>query len=104
MTARRKDEHQESVDPWRGFRGQTWRERINVRDFIQANYTPYAGEADFLCGPTRRTQKLWHQIETLLAQERGRGVLDVSQTPSSITAHDAGYIDQRLEKIVGLQN
>jgi formate C-acetyltransferase len=76
---------------------------VNVRDFIQANYTPYAGESDFLRGPTKRTQKLWHQIETLLAEERQRGVLDVSQEPSSITAHEAGYIDRRLEKIVGLQ-
>ncbi len=103
MTAKRKSEHEQPLDPWRGFRGQIWRGRINVRDFIQNNYTPYAGEAEFLSGPTQRTQKLWHQIEKLLAEERQRGVLDVSQKPSSINAHDAGYIDQRLEKIVGLQ-
>lgn len=90
-------------DPWRGFSGDGWRKRIDLHDFIQRNYTPYSGEADFLKGPTRRTRKLWRRVESLLARERQRGVLDVSQVPSSITAHDAGYIDRHLERIVGLQ-
>ena len=79
---------------------------INVRDFIVANYTPYDGDGSFLTGPTQRTKKLWDELSQLLEQERntpGR-VLDAdTKTISTITAHEAGYIDKDLEQIVGLQ-
>src|SRR5262245_39824387 len=80
-----------------------WTKEINVRHFIQQNYTPYHGDETFLAGPTARTQTIWKMLSDLFIEERKKGVLDVSQIPSSITAHDAGYIDQGLEVIVGLQ-
>ncbi len=90
--------------PWDGFSDGSWRNAIDVRGFIQENYTPYLGDASFLAGPTDRTRKLWDELSDLLKKEREAGVLDVSaDTPSSITAHDAGYIDRDLEIIVGLQ-
>jgi formate C-acetyltransferase len=88
---------------WRGFTAGPWTERIDVRDFIQRNYTPYEGDAAFLTPATERTQNLWTRLGELFEQERERGVLDVSQTPSSILAHDPGYIDRENELIVGLQ-
>lgn len=90
-------------EPWRGFAGSVWRERIDVRDFIQRNYTPYEGDAAFLAPATARTDALWDELLPLLAEERAKGVLDVSQVPSTITAHGPGYIDRDLELIVGLQ-
>jgi formate C-acetyltransferase len=93
-----------SADPWCGFRGDTWRERIDVRAFIQANYTPYEGDAAFLAGPTERTTGVWAKITALFPEERRKGVLDIdATTPSSITAHRPGYIDRERELIVGLQ-
>ncbi len=103
MTADSKLEQSARLEPWRGFGGETWRKRVDLQDFIQRNYTPYSGEADFLQGPTSRTRKLWHKVESLLAKERQQGVLGVSQVPSSITAHEPGYIDRELERVVGLQ-
>lgn len=92
------------LDAWRGFKGDAWREKVAVRDFIQDNYTPYEGDDSFLCGPTERTTKVWGKIEELMKEERAKGVLDVSSDRgSSITAHDAGYIDKDNEVIVGLQ-
>ena len=88
---------------WRGFRSGSWTTRINVRDFIQRNYTPYEGDASFLPGPTERTRAVWDLLTPLLAEETARGVLAVSQEPSTILAHDPGYIDKELELIVGLQ-
>lgn len=89
---------------WTGFTPGPWTTEINVRDFIQRNYTPYTGEADFLASITPRTQALWNQVKDLMAQERERDILDVdTAVPSSITAHGPGYIDQSLEQIVGLQ-
>ncbi|RIX40262.1 MAG: formate acetyltransferase, partial [Rhodocyclales bacterium GT-UBC] len=88
---------------WEGFTGDAWRNRVDVRAFIQANYTPYLGDASFLKGPTARTTGLWATLQVLLKQEQQKGVLDVSLAPSSITAHAAGYIDQANEIIVGLQ-
>jgi formate C-acetyltransferase len=88
---------------WRGFTPGAWSESIAVRDFIQRNYRPYDGDASFLAGPTERTTRLWAELSELFTLERARGVLDVSQIPSSITAHDPGYIDRGLELIVGLQ-
>ena len=91
---------------WEGFADGEWQASINVRDFIQKNYTPYEGDASFLAGPTARTTALWAKMAELLKKEQQSkgGVLDVSANiPTSITAHDAGYIDQSLEVIVGLQ-
>jgi formate C-acetyltransferase len=88
---------------WRGFRPGLWQKEINVRDFIQQNYEPYDGDGSFLTGPTPRTQKLWAALNDLFVEERRKGVLDVSQIPSSITAHKPGYIDRDNEIIVGLQ-
>jgi formate C-acetyltransferase len=88
---------------WEGFAPGPWQERVDVRDFIQRNYSPYTGDAAFLAPATERTTQLWAEVAELFAQERARGVLDVSQVPSSITAHTPGYIDRDKELIVGLQ-
>jgi formate C-acetyltransferase len=88
---------------WRGFAPGAWQKRVNLRDFIQRNYTPYEGDDSFLQGPTPRTTGLWKTLTPLLAQEREKGILDVSQVPSSILAHGPGYIDKANEIIVGLQ-
>ncbi|WP_024707650.1 formate C-acetyltransferase [Martelella sp. AD-3] len=93
------------ADPWSGFSDGAWRTAIDVRNFIQENYTPYEGDASFLTPATERTKQLWDELSDLLKQERAKGgVLDVSaDKPSTITAHDAGYINKDLEIIVGLQ-
>jgi len=88
---------------WRGFRPGTWSTRIAVRDFIQLNYTPHEGDSSFLAGPTERTRNLWKKLLPMITEETKKGVLDVSQVPSSIIAHGPGYIDRNLELIVGLQ-
>ena len=90
-------------DAWRGFAPGPWTEGTQVRDFIQRNYALYEGDAAFLAPATERTEKLWERLGALFEQERERGVLDVSQIPSGITAHDPGYIDENAELIVGLQ-
>ena len=93
-----------AIDPWSGFAPGVWQQQVDVRDFIQRNYTPYDGDERFLAPATERTRALWQALGTLLAQERERGVLDVStDRPAGITAHAAGYIDQGQELIVGLQ-
>ncbi|HUL83797.1 MAG TPA: formate C-acetyltransferase [Gammaproteobacteria bacterium] len=88
---------------WDGFRSGLWQSEINVRDFIQNNYTPYDGDEAFLAPATARTKKIWKKLTDLFIEERKKGVLDVSQIPSSITAHAPGYIDKANEVIVGLQ-
>ena len=88
---------------WQGFKTGLWQKEINVRDFIQQNYTPYEGNESFLAPATERTKRLWQRLTELFVIERKKGVLDVSQVPSSITAHGPGYIDQNNEVIVGLQ-
>jgi formate C-acetyltransferase len=88
---------------WEGFQGALWQREINVRAFIQLNYTPYEGDGTFLAPATARTKKLWDTLTKLFVEERKKGVLDVSQIPSSITAHAPGYIDKDNEIIVGLQ-
>jgi len=93
----------EVASPWAGFQLGLWQKEINVRDFIQQNYLPYEGDESFLAPATERTKKLWSGLEKLFVEERRKGVLDVSQTPSSITAHGPGYIDRKNEIIVGLQ-
>ena len=93
---------------WEGFEGRMWKDEINVRDFIQKNYTPYDGDSSFLAGPTESTNKLWGALSKLQKEERAKGgVLDCeTKIVSSITAYGPGYIDESLkdeEKIVGLQ-
>jgi formate C-acetyltransferase len=92
-----------SVSPWEGFQTGLWNSEINVRDFIQQNYQPYDGDDGFLKGATPRTLGIWKKLTDLFVEERKKGVLDVSQIPSSITAHGPGYIDRENEIIVGLQ-
>ena len=92
-----------NTSPWHGFRTGLWQKEINVRDFIQQNYEPYDGDESFLSPATKRTLKIWEQLQKLFIEERKKGVLDVSQIPSSITAHAPGYIDKASEIIVGLQ-
>ncbi|MFF7452278.1 MULTISPECIES: formate C-acetyltransferase [unclassified Streptomyces] len=92
------------AEAWRGFAGTRWRARIDVRDFIQANYTPYEGGPEFLAGPTERTLAVWGKVARLFPEERRKGILDVDPgTPSTITSHRPGYIDRDRELIVGLQ-
>src|SRR6187401_3255674 len=92
-----------SQGPWRGFTPGAWQDRVNLRDFIQRNYTAYEGDHKFLAEATQRTKDMWQKLQPLLAQEREKGILDVSQVPSSILAHGPGYIDKEHELIVGLQ-
>ena len=87
----------------RGFKPGLWSKEINVRNFIQNNHEPYYGDESFLAGPTKRTLGIWKKLTDLFVVELDKGVLDVSQIPSSITAHEAGYIDKKNEIIVGLQ-
>jgi formate C-acetyltransferase len=89
--------------PWRAFRTGLWQKEVDVRDFIQQNYEPYEGDGSFLAPATPRTLKIWERLSELFVEERRKGVLDVSQVPSSITAHGPGYIDRENEIIVGLQ-
>ncbi len=95
-------------EQWNGFEGRLWKEEINVRQFIQDNYTPYDGDESFLEGPTEATDKLWDALQKLQKEERAKGgVLDMdTEIVSSITSHGAGYIDESLkdlEQVVGLQ-
>src|SRR5574339_82128 len=89
--------------PWRGFRTGLWQKEIDVRDFIQNNYERYDGDETFLAPATPRTLEIWAKLSELFLEERRKGVLDISQIPSSITAHAPGYIDRDREVIVGLQ-
>ncbi len=94
---------EEVTSPWQGLTPGLWQTRIDVRDFIQQNYHPYEGDESFLAAATQRTLMLWNRLNELFIEERKKGVLDISLIPSSITAHDAGYIDRNNEIIVGLQ-
>lgn len=88
-----------------GFKENLWQDEVNVRDFIYTNITQYDGDSSFLSGPTKTTKKLWEECIKLLAKEREKGgVLDIdTKTISTITSHKPGYIDKKLEKIVGFQ-
>ncbi len=92
-------------EEWEGFQSGDWQKEIDVRGFIQANYTPYEGDANFLSAPTDKTKKLWEEVLKLYKKEKENGgVLDIdTKTISTISAHEAGYIDKDLEEIVGLQ-
>src|SRR5689334_5176463 len=93
----------DTKEAWRGFKPGLWQRDINVRWFLQNNYTPYEGDDSFLAPATERTKGIWKKLEDLFVEERKKGVLDVSLIPSSITAHAPGYIDRDHEVIVGLQ-
>ena len=89
---------------WDDFNKGIWTDEINVRDFIQKNYTPYLGNDSFLVGATDRTNKLWEKVCKLTNLESEKGILDVeTRIPTTITSHPPGYIDKDLETIVGLQ-
>lgn len=93
-------------EQWNKFKPGDWQHEINVRDFIQNNYTPYEGDSSFLKGTTEKTKKLWNEVLELYKKEKEAkgGVLDIdTKTVSTVAAHDAGYIDKDLEEIVGLQ-
>lgn len=93
---------------WNGFQGRLWKEEVNVRDFIQTNYTPYEGDEQFLAGPTAATTHLWDELQKLQKEERAKGgVLDMeTEIVSSLNAYGPGYIkedEKQLEQVVGLQ-
>ncbi|TQL04323.1 formate C-acetyltransferase [Cellulomonas sp. SLBN-39] len=89
---------------WEGFATGPWTDHVDVRDFIQRNYTPYTGDASFLAGPTARTTGIWDRLSAMFPAEREKGVYDVDPTtPSTITSHGPGYISKDDELIVGLQ-
>ncbi|MBP3773702.1 MAG: formate acetyltransferase, partial [Treponema sp.] len=105
-------------EAWKGFYGRLWKEEINVRDFIQENYTPYDGDQSFLAGPTDATNKLFDKLQELQKAEHNKksvgldgkertGVLDMdTDVVTGLTSHGAGYIDEKLkdlEQVVGLQ-
>ncbi|AYA76558.1 formate acetyltransferase [Bacillus sp. Y1] len=93
------------MEQWKGFSEGTWRKEVNVRDFILRNFKTYEGNDSFLAGPTEATTKLWDQVMDLTKQERENGgVLDMdTEIVSSIVSHGAGYLNQDLEKVVGVQ-
>lgn len=92
------------LSQWNGFREGKWNKEINVRDFIQKNYTLYTGDDSFLVGPTEKTKKVWDKCEKLLLEEMKKGILDVeTDIISGITNFKPGYIDKENEVIVGLQ-
>ena len=102
-TAQQATRAKAEESPWRGFRSGLWQKQIDVRDFIQQNYEPYEGDESFLAPATPRTLAIWERLNELFLEERKKGVLDISQIPSSITAHAPGYIDRENEIVVGLQ-
>ncbi|WP_066260190.1 formate C-acetyltransferase [Neobacillus drentensis] len=93
------------MEHWNGFTKGVWSKEVNVRDFILKNFTPFEGDDSFLAGPTEATTKLWDQVMELTKQERENGgVLDMdTETVSTITSHGPGYLNEDLEKIVGVQ-
>ncbi|WP_409420547.1 formate C-acetyltransferase [Pseudaeromonas sp. ZJS20] len=97
--------NEKCLNAWEGFQSGAWQTEVNTRDFIQKNYTPYEGDESFLAGATAATTKLWDKVmEGIKEENRTHAPIDFdTDLPSTITSHDAGYIDQGLEKIVGLQ-
>jgi len=103
MASTAPQQARKTLPQWEGFKPGFWESEINVRDFIQQNYEPYEGDETFLAPATERTKKIWDHLNQLFVEERKKGVLDISQIPSSILAHAPGYIDRDNEVIVGLQ-
>lgn len=94
----------ETPAAWRGFEPGLWQDLVDVRDFVQTNYTPYQGNADFLEGPTERTARVWETLSGMFPEERDKGVYDIdTHTPGSITSHGPGYISEDDNVVVGLQ-
>ncbi|WP_298646414.1 formate C-acetyltransferase [uncultured Proteiniphilum sp.] len=91
-------------ESWKGFKGDVWRNEINVRDFIMNNYTPYEGDDSFLVSSTERTRKVWNKLTEMFKEEQAKGVYDAeTKYPQEIDTYGPGYIDQDNEVIVGLQ-
>src|SRR5678809_1024170 len=103
MASTAPQETKKTIPGWEGFNIGLWQSEIDVRDFIQQNYEPFEGDETFLAPATERTKNMWEKLQELFLEERRKGVLDISQVPSSITAHSPGYIDRDNELIVGLQ-
>src|SRR5437879_9833545 len=93
----------DTKEAWRGFKPGLWQRDINVRWFLQQNYTPYDGDDSFLAPATERTKGIWKKLTDLFVEERKKRVLDVSLIPSSINAHEPGYIEKEDAVIVGLK-
>ena len=92
------------LSAWDGFKQGKWTREINVRDFIQDNFTPYTGDSAFLAPTTPRTDELWGQVKELMKEEIQKGILDVeTKVIAGIDASGPGYINKGLEQIVGLQ-
>src|SRR5215207_3175902 len=90
-----------ALNEWSGFSPGRWQQTIDVRDFIQCNVTPYDGDEAFLVGPSERTKAVWDKLQPYFQEEIRKGVLDVdAKIPSSLTAHQPGYIDRDNEMIV----
>src|SRR5262245_10339216 len=99
-----KKEAESDQEPWRGFKSGDWRTSINVRDFIVRNVTPYTGDEKFLAPASAKTKAVWAKLQPYFQEERKKGVLAVdAKTPSTMLAHEPGYIDRKNEVIVGLQ-
>jgi formate C-acetyltransferase len=89
---------------WNGFKGEKWKKNIDVRNFVQENYSEYTGDHNFLEGPTEDSKKIWNELSEMFKKENENGVYDTeTKIPSQIDAYGPGYIDKKLEKIVGLQ-
>ena len=89
---------------WRGFTPGLWQDLVDVRDFVQLNYTPYVGDSSFLQGPTERTVRVWETLSGMFPEEREKGVFDIdTKTPGRITSHGPGYISEDDDVVVGLQ-
>ncbi|WP_455716485.1 pyruvate formate lyase family protein, partial [Anaerosporobacter sp.] len=89
---------------WEGFTTGDWTKEIDVRGFIQANYTPYEGDDSFLSGTTKKTEELFDEVKNLMSEENEKGILDAeTKVPSSITALVPGYVVKEIEVIVGIQ-
>jgi len=94
MTTLENQKSTQTIDPWRGFKSGLWQREIDLRWFIQQNCTAYEGDEAFLTEPTERRRRILKSLQDLFIEERKKGVLDISQVPSSITAHGPGYIDR----------
>ena len=90
-----------SNENWNGFKGDVWRDEINVRDFIQSNYTPYDGDESFLVPSSEKTRKVWNKLTEMFKVERERGVYDAeTKLPQTITTYGPGYIDKENEVVL----